>query len=97
VLGTTFLYLIGVVATVWLGSLTLAVLGTWKFAGDATRFRAAFLPPVLVSIVVASIASAGSMPKNGLNQWAGWLPCSGTTSPPSVSHQPHGWRCLVIW
>jgi len=55
VLGTTLLYLVGVVPPVVLGSLALAVLVNRQLPG-IHWFRAAFYTPVLVSIVVAAIA-----------------------------------------
>ncbi|NQV11279.1 MAG: sugar ABC transporter permease [Cyanobacteria bacterium] len=70
VLGTTFLYLIGVVPPVVIGSLTLAVLVNRKLPG-IHWFRAAFYTPVLVSIVVASIAFRWLYAENGLIN--GWL------------------------
>jgi len=53
--GTTFLYLIGVVPPILLGSLALAVLVNRQLPAIAW-FRAAFYTPVLVSLVVAAIA-----------------------------------------
>ncbi len=74
VLGTTFLYLIGVVPPIVLGSLTLAVLVNRQLPG-IHLFRAAFYTPVLVSIVVAAIAFRWLYAENGLvNGWlAAWL------------------------
>jgi putative chitobiose transport system permease protein len=70
VLGTTFLYLVGVVPPIVLGSLALAVLVNRKLPG-IHWFRAAFYTPVLVSIVVAAIAFRWLYAENGLIN--GWL------------------------
>ena len=70
VLGTTFLYLVGVVPPIVLGSLTLAVLVNRNLPG-IHWFRAAFYTPVLVSIVVAAIAFRWLYAENGLIN--GWL------------------------
>jgi putative chitobiose transport system permease protein len=79
VLGTTLLYLIGVVPPVVLGSLVLAVLVNRQLPG-IHWFRAAFYTPVLVSIVVAAIAFRWLYAETGLiNGWLsalareGWL------------------------
>ncbi|CAI8165094.1 MAG: sugar ABC transporter permease [Prochlorococcus sp.] len=70
VLGTTLLYLIGVVPPIVLGSLTLAVLVNRSL--PAIHFlRGAFYTPVLVSIVVAAIAFRWLYAENGLIN--GWL------------------------
>ena len=55
VLGTTLLYLVGVVPPVVLGSLALAVLVNRQLPG-IHWFRAAFYTPVLVSIVMRGVA-----------------------------------------
>jgi len=70
VLGTTFLYLVGVVPPIVLGSLALAVLVNRQLPG-IHWFRAAFYTPVLVSIVVAAIAFRWLYAENGLIN--GWL------------------------
>ena len=79
VLGTTLLYLVGVVPPVVLGSLGLAVLVNRQLPG-IHWFRAAFYTPVLVSIVVAAIAFRWLYAETGLiNGWlialtrGGWL------------------------
>ncbi len=73
VLGTTFLYLVGVVPPIVLGSLGLAVLVNRQLPG-IHLFRAAFYTPVLVSIVVAAIAFRWLYAENGLiNGWLGAL------------------------
>jgi putative chitobiose transport system permease protein len=79
VLGTTLLYLVGVVPPVVLGSLGLAVLVNRQLPG-IHWFRAAFYTPVLVSIVVAAIAFRWLYAETGLiNGWLialtrdGWL------------------------
>jgi putative chitobiose transport system permease protein len=73
VLGTTLLYLVGVVPPVVLGSLALAVLVNRKLPG-IHLFRAAFYTPVLVSIVVAAIAFRWLYAETGLvNGWLGAL------------------------
>ena len=79
VLGTTLVYLVGVVPPVVLGSLALAVLVNRKLPG-IHLFRAAFYTPVLVSIVVAAIAFRWLYAETGLiNGWLsallrdGWL------------------------
>ena len=79
VLGTTLLYLVGVVPPVVLGALALAVLVNRKLPG-IHLFRAAFYTPVLVSIVVAAIAFRWLYAETGLlNGWLsallrdGWL------------------------
>ena len=69
VLITTFLYLIGVVPPIVLGSLTLAVLVNRGLPGTHLM-RGAFYTPVLVSIVVAAIAFRWLYAENGLiNGW----------------------------
>jgi putative chitobiose transport system permease protein len=70
VLGTTFLYLVGVVPPIVLGSLALAVLVNRQLPG-IHLFRGAFYTPVLVSIVVAAIAFRWLYAENGLLN--GWL------------------------
>ncbi|MFM7086528.1 MAG: carbohydrate ABC transporter permease [Cyanobium sp.] len=69
VAGTTFLYLIGVVPPIVLGSLALAVLVNRSLPG-IHWFRGAFYTPVLVSLVVAAIAFRWLYAENGLvNAW----------------------------
>ena len=70
VLGTTLLYLVGVVPPVVLGSLALAVLVNRQLPG-IHLFRAAIYTPVLVSIVVAAIAFRWLYAETGLVN--GWL------------------------
>lgn len=70
VLGTTFLYLVGVVPPIVLGSLALAVLVNRQLPGIHVA-RGAFYTPVLVSIVVAAIAFRWLYAENGLLN--GWL------------------------
>ncbi len=66
---TTFLYLVGVVPPILLGSLGLAVLVNRQLPAIAW-FRAAFYTPVLVSLVVAAIAFRWLYAENGLiNSW----------------------------
>ena len=73
VMGTTFLYLIGVVPPIVGGSLLLAVLVNRQLPGSHW-FRGAFYTPVLVSIVVAAIAFRWLYAENGmLNGWLGVL------------------------
>lgn len=73
VVGTTFLYLVGVVPPIVLGSLVLAVLVNRSVPG-IHWFRAAFYTPVLVSLVVAAIAFRWLYAENGLiNGWLGAL------------------------
>jgi putative chitobiose transport system permease protein len=73
VVGTTFLYLVGVVPPIVLGSLALAVLVNRSVPG-IHWFRAAFYTPVLVSLVVAAIAFRWLYAENGLiNGWLGAL------------------------
>lgn len=67
---TTFLYLIGVVPPILIGSLALAVLVNRQLPAMAW-FRAAFYTPVLVSLVVAAIAFRWLYAENGLIN--GWL------------------------
>jgi len=77
VLGTTFIYLVGVVPPIVLGSLALAVLVNRSLPG-VHWFRAAFYTPVLVSIVVAAIAFRWLYAENGLiNGWGQALLGSG--------------------
>ena len=69
VLITTFLYLIGVVPPIVLGSLALAVLVNRGLPGTHLM-RGALYTPVLVSIVVAAIAFRWLYAENGLiNGW----------------------------
>ena len=69
VLGTTLIYLFGVVPPIVIGSLTLAVLVNRILPG-VHILRAAFYTPVLVSIVVAAIAFRWLYAENGLiNGW----------------------------
>ena len=70
VLITTFLYLIGVVPPIVLGSLALAVLVNRGLPGTHLM-RGAFYTPVLVSIVVAAIAFRWLYAENG--QIYGWM------------------------
>jgi len=70
VVGTTFLYLMGVVPPIVLGALALAVLVNRSVPG-IHWFRAAFYTPVLVSLVVAAIAFRWLYAENGLVN--GWL------------------------
>ena len=73
VLITTFLYLVGVVPPIVLGSLGLAVLVNQSLPGR-NLLRGAFYTPVLVSIVVAAIAFRWLYAENGLiNGWLGAL------------------------
>jgi len=66
---TTFLYLVGVVPPIVLGSLALAVLVNRTLPGIHV-FRGAFYTPVLVSLVVAAIAFRWLYAENGLiNSW----------------------------
>ena len=70
VAGTTFVYLVGIVPPIVLGSLALAVLVNRKLPG-IHWFRGAFYTPVLVSLVVAAIAFRWLYAENGLIN--GWL------------------------
>ena len=70
VLITTFLYLVGVVPPIVLGSLGLAVLVDQRLPGR-DLIRGAFYTPVLVSIVVAAIAFRWLYAETGLIN--GWL------------------------
>ena len=70
VLGTTLIYLFGVVPPIVLGALVLAVLVNRVLPG-IHWLRAAFYTPVLVSIVVAAIAFRWLYAENGLIN--GWL------------------------
>jgi putative chitobiose transport system permease protein len=74
VVGTTFLYLVGVVPPIVLGALGLAVLVNRQLPG-IHWFRGAFYTPVLVSLVVAAIAFRWLYAENGLiNGWlAAWI------------------------
>jgi putative chitobiose transport system permease protein len=73
VVGTTLLYLVGVVPPIVLGALALAVLVNRSLPG-IHWFRAAFYTPVLVSLVVAAIAFRWLYAENGLiNGWLGAL------------------------
>jgi putative chitobiose transport system permease protein len=79
VMGTTFLYLLGVVPPIVFGALGLAVLVNRQLPG-IHWFRGAFYTPVLVSLVVAAIAFRWLYAENGLvNGWLsaltrdGWL------------------------
>ena len=77
VLGTTLLYLFGVVPPIVLGALSLAVLVN-RAIPSLHIIRAAFYTPVLVSIVVAAIAFRWLYAENGLiNGWLGALIGSG--------------------
>ena len=77
VLGTTLIYLFGVVPPIVLGALVLAVLVNRVLPG-IHWLRAAFYTPVLVSIVVAAIAFRWLYAENGLiNGWLGALIGSG--------------------
>ena len=81
VLGTTLIYLVGVVPPVVLGALALAVLVNRKLPG-IHLFRAAFYTPVLVSIVVAAIAFRWLYAETGLiNGWLSALLRDGWLSP----------------
>ncbi|QEY31666.1 sugar ABC transporter permease [Synechococcus sp. RSCCF101] len=90
VLGTTLLYLVGVVPPIVLGSLALAVLVNRALPG-MHGFRAAFYTPVLVSIVVAAIAFRWLYAENGLlNGWlvavtGGRLPALGFLTDPRLA------------
>ena len=70
VLITTFLYLVGVVPPIMLGSLGLAVMVDQRLPGR-DLLRGAFYTPVLVSIVVAAIAFRWLYAETGLIN--GWL------------------------
>ena len=70
VLITTFLYLVGVVPPIVIGSLGLAVLVDQRLPGR-DLLRGAFYTPVLVSIVVAAIAFRWLYAETGLIN--GWL------------------------
>ena len=73
VLGTTLIYLFGVVPPIVIGALALAVLVNRILPG-VHILRAAFYTPVLVSIVVAAIAFRWLYAENGLiNGWLGAL------------------------
>jgi len=84
---TTFLYLVGVVPPIVLGSLALAVLVNRRLPG-IHLLRAAYYTPVLVSLVVAAIAFRWLYAENGLiNSWlkallgASFTPIGFLTSP----------------
>ena len=70
VVATTFVYLVGVVPPMVVGSLILAVLVNRSLPG-IHWFRGAFYTPVLVSLVVAAIAFRWIYAENGLIN--GWL------------------------
>ena len=74
VLGTTVLYLVGVVPPIVASSLGLAILVNRKLPG-IRLLRAAYYTPVLVSIVVAAIAFRWLYAENGLlnGLLAAWL------------------------
>lgn len=74
VLGTTLLYLVGVVPPIVVGSLALAVLVNRMLPG-IHFLRGAFYTPVLVSIVVAAIAFRWLYGENGvINSWlSAWI------------------------
>lgn len=73
VLGTTLIYLFGVVPPIVIGALTLAILVNRVLPG-VHILRAAFYTPVLVSIVVAAIAFRWLYAENGIiNGWLGAL------------------------
>jgi putative chitobiose transport system permease protein len=87
VLGTTLIYLFGVVPPIVIGALTLAVLVNRILPG-VHILRAAFYTPVLVSIVVAAIAFRWLYAENGLiNGWLtalfgqGFIPIDFLTNP----------------
>ena len=87
VLGTTLLYLVGVVPPIVVGALALAVLVNRVLPG-IHWLRAAFYTPVLVSIVVAAIAFRWLYAENGLiNGWlealigSGFIPIEFLTNP----------------
>ncbi len=65
VLGTTVLYLVGVVPPIVVSSLSLAILVNRQLPG-IRLLRAAYYTPVLVSIVVAAIAFRWLYGENGL-------------------------------
>ncbi len=70
VAGTTFLYLVGIVPPIVVGSLALAVLVNRSLPA-IHWFRGAFYTPYLVSLVVAAIAFRWLYAENGLIN--GWL------------------------
>lgn len=87
VLGTTLIYLFGVVPPIVIGALALAVLVNRILPG-VHILRAAFYTPVLVSIVVAAIAFRWLYAENGLiNGWfaalfgQGFIPIDFLTNP----------------
>ena len=87
VLGTTLIYLFGVVPPIVIGALALAVLVNRILPG-VHILRAAFYTPVLVSIVVAAIAFRWLYAENGLiNGWLvalfgqGFIPIDFLTNP----------------
>jgi putative chitobiose transport system permease protein len=84
---TTFVYLVGVVPPIVVGSFVLAVLVNRRLPGIHI-FRGVFYTPVLVSLVVAAIAFRWLYAENGLiNGWlgavlgAGFRPLGFLTSP----------------
>ena len=85
VLGTTVLYLVGVVPPIVAGSLALAILVNRRLPG-IRLLRAAYYTPVLVSIVVAAIAFRWLYGENGLLNgllvtWLGTDPIGFLTDP----------------
>ncbi|MXY19680.1 MAG: sugar ABC transporter permease [Synechococcus sp. SB0664_bin_36] len=85
VLGTTVLYLVGVVPPIVAGSLALAILVNRRLPG-IRLLRAAYYTPVLVSIVVAAIAFHWLYGENGLLNgllvtWLGTDPIGFLTDP----------------
>ena len=87
VLGTTLIYLFGVVPPIVIGALALAILVNRILPG-VHILRAAFYTPVLVSIVVAAIAFRWLYAENGLiNGWLaalfgqGFIPIDFLTNP----------------
>ena len=93
VLGTTALYLVGVVPPIVLGALALAVLVNRALPG-MHWFRGAFYTPVLVSIVVAAIAFRWLYAENGLiNGWGEAL--FGEAFNPLASLPIPFWPCLL--
>ena len=90
VVGTTLLYLLGVVPPIVIGSLILAVLVNRQLPG-IHWFRAAFYTPVLVSLVVAAIAFRWLYAENGLiNGWLSSLLGSGVLAELGRHWQPIG-------
>ncbi|MYF36821.1 MAG: sugar ABC transporter permease [Synechococcus sp. SB0678_bin_12] len=85
VLGTTVLYLVGVVPPIVASSLALAILVNSRLPG-IRLLRAAYYTPVLVSIVVAAIAFRWLYGENGLLNgllvtWLGTDPIGFLTDP----------------